>query len=144
MNMEAFEQHLRNLVRLFGEVLESESRTVERYLAGEMDEVEWSRAQSERNLSEIQARLQELKSLAEQPVPAGPDGQAAREALRQLREIVAEMQELARRNRRFIQNSLGYTDRMLAAMFGGNPSYDGSAVMHRAEGGATSARGIRA
>lgn len=142
--MESVESGVRKLVRLYSQVLEEESRSVELLLAGQLDAVQASQARSEQYLAMIRASLSELRSRPGS-LAAGPaEGQSTRDALRELREMLAEIRELVWRNRRFLQNSLRYTDRMLEAMFGGNSSYDGAAVVHRSEAATSPVRGIRA
>jgi hypothetical protein len=145
MKTETLAETIQALVRLYQGLLDEETHCVELYLAGDLDGVEASRTRSERHVAEIRNWLAGLGTLPQAGGPLERSGRTVlREAVQELRRTVAELQTLLKRNRRFVQNSLGYTDRMLEAMFGGSSSYDGAAMLHRAENHAAPVRGVRA
>ncbi len=145
MKTETVAEVIRSLIRHYRALLEEQARCVDCFLAGDLEGVEASRARSEDHMEEVRNCLAGLGTLPQDGGPLERSGRPAlREAVQELRRTVAELQSLLQRNRRFLQNSLGYTDRMLEAMFGGGSSYDGAAVLHRSEGATASVRGVRA
>lgn len=145
MKTETLAETIQALVRLYRALLDEESRCVELYLAGDLDAVEESRSRSERHVAEIRNWMAGLGTPPQDGGPLERSGRTVlREAVQELRRTVAELQSLLKRNRRFVQNSLGYTDRMLEAVFGTSSSYDGAAIVHRGENHAAPVRGVRA
>lgn len=145
MKTETLAETIQSLVRLYRALLDEQTRCVEFYLAGNLEAVEESRTRSECHMQEIRTWLAGLGTLPQAGGPLERSGRTVlREAVQELRRTVAELQSLLKRNRRFVQNALGYTDRMLEAMLGGSSSYDGAAILHRGENHAAPVRGVRA
>jgi uncharacterized membrane protein len=140
MNVSAVIENLKQLGRLYGALLEEEKRRLDAYLGGDLVQVEDSRIRAEYGVDEVRRVHAELNgefqdtSLQQIAGELSPeDRQALEQGLSDLDQSMRELRAAIRRNRRYLQNSLAYTQAVTQSIFAAHPSYDGEGIV-RTEG----------
>jgi hypothetical protein len=140
MNVSEVLGHLKRLGQLYGALLEEENRRLSAYLDGDLERVDAGRIHEEHNIGEVRrihAALRDEFSAVPLEEVTGELPEADRldleRGLSVLDEAMAELRAAIRRNRRYIQNSLAYSQAVLQSMFAEHPRYDGDGFV-QAEG----------
>lgn len=140
MNVSAVLEQLKCLGQLYGSLLDEEKRRLECYLDGDLEQVDMGHLRETHGIEEIRKIHSALScEFSEAALPQVFEGlpESEREDLERrladLDGVMSELKAAARRNRRYIQNSLAYSQALAQTMFEGAPSYGGDGIV-RAEG----------
>lgn len=140
MNVSAVLDHLKRLGQLYGALLETENRRLRAYLDDDLERVDAGRIQEEHDIREVRkihAALRCEFSEASLEQISGELSDTERSDLEQglsdLDKSMVELKSTIRRNRRYIQNSLAYSQTIVQSMFAEHPRYGGDGFV-RAEG----------
>lgn len=132
MNVSKVLHHLKQLSRLYGTLLDEENRRLSLYLAGDLEEVEAGHIREEYSVDEVRRIHSMLQSEFSEDSLEGISRELSEAECREVETSLADldrsMQELKiaiRRNRRYVQNSLAYSQAVVQRMFAEHSSYDG-------------------
>ena len=132
MNASVVLDHLRRLGQLYGALLDEENRRLNSYLDGDLERVDTGRIRQEHDIGEVRkihAALRDQFSGTSLDEISGELSETERSEMRrclgELDKAMLELKTVIRRNRRYIQNSLSYSQALMQRMFSEHPRYDG-------------------